>query len=408
MVWLRDTAALRVGIGLLGAVVVGCFVGDAANGLPCDQDDDCGLGIACEMDEDANLMCCGGSCDAGFGVTSSTTTASTEPSATMSTTDMSTTTTTSTTTMAESSTTSGLCGNGDLDEGEECDNPANPNCMDCAYISDCGNGVRDPGEICDVWGDDADWCPPGCTELVLLEWSSDDPISRTPPFCDDDAECDRWITTRENVGDPIVSGLYYEQPSGGFDAALMGAWPEATLRSSPFDIRPLEPHQRVSVTFAQKFAFNDSLEELGADHGVVVFEPEGGRPEQWVRVAPRAVNPGSFAGLIDCSPDSGLLTCLYEDPTGLMGPNRCDNPDPDGEGYQVGYVLGDEDALLNQDASPTMTEASFQSDSPLSGTSGRLLFRLLYDCGNSESGVVGANDNAWQLFDVKVAIVATD
>ncbi|MBV1857295.1 MAG: hypothetical protein KUG77_02710, partial [Nannocystaceae bacterium] len=116
---------------LLGAAIIGifgggCFVGDAANGLPCDRDADCGVGISCVEDPALTVKCCGGSCSLGSssGSTATTTTTTTSSS------------TTGPTSLSATEPSSGpaVCGDGVVDAGEACD-PQDPRSLPCT--DDC-------------------------------------------------------------------------------------------------------------------------------------------------------------------------------------------------------------------------------------------------------------------------------
>ena len=134
---------LAVGIALCASA---CFVGDAAEGLPCEEDRDCGV----------RLACIGNFCG---GIAASTTTVG------------GTTETTDTTANEDSGTTEvSPC-----DTYDECD-PADEGCTpDCRVIR-CGDGFFDEGEACDASA--PDWEPAavhqGCTAGCQLALFQDD------------------------------------------------------------------------------------------------------------------------------------------------------------------------------------------------------------------------------------------
>ena len=108
------------------ALFIACFVGDFAQGLPCRTDDDCGASLVCQEG------LCGGPGDPA------------------------------------------LCGNGLLEDAEECDDgniAEGDACTPMCSISVCGDGFVGAGEACDsgtIDGDDS--CTPDC---------------RLPPDCGD-------------------------------------------------------------------------------------------------------------------------------------------------------------------------------------------------------------------------------
>jgi len=124
--------------GILSMVVWACFSGDFARGEPCMRDADCG----------PQMSCIGGLCG-GRGD-------------------------------------SGLCGNGLLDVGEECDDgnlEDGDTCTpECRVPESCGNGAVDLGEECDDGNaDDMDGCTATCTVPVC----GDGIINRSEEVCDD-------------------------------------------------------------------------------------------------------------------------------------------------------------------------------------------------------------------------------
>lgn len=114
---------------VLAAAVAACFDGADALGLPCEQDADCGLDQSC-----IEGFCGGPQDGTGTGM--------------------------------------GMCGDGVLDEAEECDDgeanaadaPCTPNCT----TNVCGDGFAGPGEECDDGSANADdaACKLDCTANV--------------------------------------------------------------------------------------------------------------------------------------------------------------------------------------------------------------------------------------------------
>ena len=122
---LRHVLFFLAGVSL--APAAGCFTGSDASGLPCMEDEQCGVGQTCNDD---------GYCD---------------------------------------QTPDELCGNGILDEfrGEQCDegaaNAEGGACLpDCTLPDPCGNGLPDPDEECDEGDANADnaACKSDCTLQV--------------------------------------------------------------------------------------------------------------------------------------------------------------------------------------------------------------------------------------------------
>jgi hypothetical protein len=118
LAWSSEHLALARAIGVVSIVALwfGCFDGAGALGYPCASDDDCGPTLACE-----NTGCCGGACLFGTDGTDSTTTTGDPDS---SSTSSSTTEDPTTSEGSSSSSSTGEpaeCGNGDVEEGEECD-----------------------------------------------------------------------------------------------------------------------------------------------------------------------------------------------------------------------------------------------------------------------------------------------
>jgi hypothetical protein len=146
----------------LAAIVAlwfGCFDGAGALGYPCESDDDCGPSLACE-----DTGCCGGSCLFGSeGGTQSTSTSNATDTTTGS---SSTTIDPSSESSSSSSSSSGEplpeCGNGELEDGEECDLgdanemgvfvACNQNCRAALFHFD--SAEQEDGDFCEQRGCD--------------------------------------------------------------------------------------------------------------------------------------------------------------------------------------------------------------------------------------------------------------
>ncbi len=390
--------------GFLGILLfAGCFVGDAADGLPCEVDADCGVGVSCAQDPDAGQSCCGGSCLV------------TEPTSTGvgTTTDATMSGTSSTTSNSESST-GELCGNGTIDAGEECDSsdpgsppcselctlcgnavlddgeacdePDNDNCdpLTCQYIVPCGNGVLDDGELCDPWG-----LPPGqtcsatCDVWTAFAWVEDDTLEqRDDAFCVDEGgglECARWVVGDFDSG-PLRSGAYFqEDDTWDFPD---GQWPQAILRTRPIPFPPLEPMDDVRIEIHHRFAFNYNMNgPVYSDFAEVAFETAA----QEVVAVDFAAEP-SHTQTISCG----------------ASPASCDPPakapDP------VDYCADGFTALAGGFGKGTVPGTA--SAAALSGRTARLRLRAQYDCGNFDNGKKPAPvpDNAWLIHGLTITV----
>jgi hypothetical protein len=138
------------------AAIVGCWSGAGSQGLPCDNNVQCGLGLEC-----MNGFCGGEPSDA-------------------------------------------LCGNGWLDPGEECDegeeNADNGTCrLDCMPET-CGDGVQGPNEACDdgEQNNDQGACKTDCTPA-----SCGDGLVGPGEQCDGGDSCSPMCTI-ENCGNGTV------------------------------------------------------------------------------------------------------------------------------------------------------------------------------------------------------------
>lgn len=369
----------------------GCFVGEAATGLPCSSASDCGIGEACALDPAKDVLCCGGVC--GNEVNSPTSSSSSSTDATM---DSSSSTVGMTTEVSSSTSGEPLCGNGELDEGEECDNPLNSNCdPSCQYLDACGDGVREAGEACDVWGHPSrnfESCSEDCNELTLLHWDLDgDKDDALRDICPDGG-CKRWIHVGLGPNDPRVSGEYYD----GGALPKDGSWPEAVLLTRSFTVPQLDEGQAVVVTIDHTYAIDADTERnqgraeiTRSDYGIVSLIPvRSDVPADvatWVRVIPRA-NDEPDAYPIDC--DGVASSCFGKLPIDPF----CDSQ-PLGRG-----ISGERGSSTN----PATTVARFENADldALEGQTFVLSFRLRYDCDNfGPLGPLG-----WEIhgFDVRV------
>jgi cysteine-rich repeat protein len=140
-----------------------------------------GLGAAllgaCSGDDEATTTMTG---TTGTGVTTATTTSTTTDPTTMTTT----TTDGETTTAGETTGAPASCGDGVVDDGEECDDGNGENgdaCTNLCTVAACGDGIVGPGEACDDGNDvDDDECSNSCAPL-----SCGDGIQSGDEACDD-------------------------------------------------------------------------------------------------------------------------------------------------------------------------------------------------------------------------------
>ncbi len=386
--------------GVLGAFGGGCFVGDAAEGLPCEQDADCGLGVSCAEDPAAELKCCGGSCllsgssGPGGPSSSSSSTGPTSLSATESSSGPSVCTDGVVDPGEACEPESGsslcgddcqfLCGNGELDAGEECDDDE-PSCgEDCQFSMRCGNEMLDPGEACDVRLAETGTCLEDCTRWVALDWNKG---AAGSDFCADETgsdvpgACSRW--TDVTIGGPIGSGPYFRERDTWSGPA--GSWPEAILRTRPINFPDVGPGDSVQIEFVHELNFNSNPDpdepefvdyaelsiESSADDGALRFVPLG-------VVAPLSVD-------ISCSGQSSDATCTTLTPQDYCEPGLV---------RTAGRTSGEE----------TVFASYTPSDEPLDGLA-RLRFLVRYDCSNFQDPKNPITPNAWVLHSLKVTVI---
>ncbi|MCR9160462.1 MAG: hypothetical protein ACE37F_27585 [Nannocystaceae bacterium] len=366
-------------LSALPALLSACFIGDAADGLPCEQDADCGLGVACAVDDASGQRCCGGAC------LSSQTSSVTDSTTGSSSTTAGPTSSTAGPSSSESSTTAttlgSQCGNGTKDPGEDCDED-NPNCVECMYVQACGNGGIDveEGEVCDPWNlPDGEACADGCRTWTALSWDQDASSSETQrdfpaSLCDDgDDSCIEWRTDGAGA---FVSGLYF--PDGTAPALMR--WPEAVLFSRSITFPSLSQTDTVTIDVRHAHAFNADVTTF-LDHAVVALVPAGALddPEAWIRVLPV---PGSGeAESIACT--GAADGCMLAN-----GPEFCDLADE--EAFAGVRLAGPSSRTLSGDL--------------VSETTYRLAFRVRYDCANFGEPEVTWPDDAWTVESAEIVV----
>ncbi|MGH1340011.1 MAG: hypothetical protein ACRBN8_00560 [Nannocystales bacterium] len=399
----KRSAAARalLGPGLAGLMFSGCFLGDAADGLPCEQDEDCGIGVSCLADSsDSNVKCCGGSCLAPGSGTGVVPTTSSEVG------------TSSGTTASETTGVDDLCGNGvfdedmgelcdasapdgppcgagcslcgndNLDAGEGCDNAGNPNCgMDCQYVSLCGNGSLDAGEVCDVWG-----LPPGeecdsCTEWTAFRWVAD---GSPAGFCEnEDDDCTRWA--RDEFTGVWGSGEYFHNGDAWAGPAV---WPEAILRSGRIPFPSLEAGDVVRV-------------ELGHAHSLN-FEEPGNGADRFVDYVELALEPAAEDAddFWDFPLGDVLIACVDGKNDTIIGAGCTTATEED---YCEPGLRRGAGVLSAEGGVPTYTYSVPEGGSDAGAR--RLRFGLRYDCVNLANGNLERPPaDAWTISSVTVTV----
>lgn len=386
--------------GIFGFIGGGCFVGDAAKGLPCEQDGDCGLGVSCVEDPAMETKCCGGSCllsSSSGPDASSSSSSSTEP------TSLSTT---------ESSSGPSVCGDGTVDLGEECEpesgsslcgedcrfrcgngvvesgeqcDDEEPSCGgDCQFSMSCGNEVLEDGEACDVRLADAGTCLDDCKTWIALEWDGDEASSE---FCVDESgsglpgawECTRW--TDPSVAGARGSGAYFLLGDNWMGEP--GTWPEAILRTRAIDFPAVGPEDTIEVEFIHELDFNSNPDEPEfVDYAELSLESatEDG-PLRFVSLG--GVAPLSVA--ISCSGLSSDVSCTSR----LLSTDYCER----GLVRTAGRTAGEE----------PVTAIYSPSGEPMGGLH-RLRFLVRYDCSNFEEPGRPITPDAWVLHSLKVTV----
>lgn len=385
MVWFGTHRALSfslfASLGLGFASLSGCFDGSAADGLPCNADADCGIGVTCSEDpEQPGIKCCGGTC--------SSQSLTSGPS---STTAPGSSTTTSSGSSSDSSSTAVSSSSGDSDCGdevieglEECDPPQEGVCSDTCRLL-CGDGeVKNP-ELCDPGlNTDGYDCNETCDVLTVLSWErggdgEETSVAFQPFECPGgNSRCRPW----HELGDGRVASGQYVRGDELVDLDLDGGWPHARLRTREFQFPSLSDGDTVVVGLRHEHEFNASSDGLNVDHGVMrLVNVAGGEPQ--------VIYPASAAQgeTIDCGAANG--ECFVD----MAGPGFCAKT----MRGLVGRSMSEDGALLQTELSlapPELANGSFS-----------LELRLQYDCNNfTNKMAIPAVDDAWKLEALSVTV----
>lgn len=391
----------------LGALLLsGCFLGDAADGLACELDADCGLGVSCASDPEASgAKCCGGSC-----LVSGSTNGPGSTTATMGSESSSSSESGQTTAVdlcgngvfdegeicdatapdgPDCGPTCTLCGNDFLDDGEGCDENDNPNCENCGYKSDCGNGAVGSGEVCDVWGlPEGQMCNRDCTELVLFDWPAQEVASS---FCGEGVECVLW--TQASASAAWGSGAYFNV---GENWPGSSSWPEAILRSDPIAFPALRAGDVVNIAVSHSYDLNFEDPDPGIDRYVDYVE--------------LAVEPADGAALesADLPLGSEPIACVGT-PGATIINDDCTNGVPAEDYCAAGLLRGAGQFPAEESGGSEVYEYTVPRGGWTPGDRS-LRFTLRYDCGNLANGNPGSlpiDPDAWSISSVRVFVTST-
>lgn len=273
-----------------------------------------------------------------------------------------------------------LCGNGELDDGEQCDNPDNANCVGCSYESLCGNGTIDDAEVCDVWG-----LPPGqacseeCDAWTAVDWDARDK-SAAVEFCPEGVECPQWV---QNESTKVWGSGEYLRNAEPWNE--ISQWPEAVLRGRAIELPQLAPGDRITVflehSYALNYEFINSMSRY-VDYAELHLEPISGGGEAL------DVPLGNEAIACDDAKGSNVIdsTCTSFD---------------SGE-YCAAPLLRAAGVLKNGSSN----HAYVVPKEGLDAGDRRLRFTLRYDCFNfTNSGDTPLpEDDAWKISSVRVVV----
>lgn len=160
-----------------------------------------------------------------------------------------------------------VCGNGRVDPGEECDDSNQydeDDCTNMCSVAKCGDGVRGPGELCDDGnGDDNDQCSSTCVPLIC-----GDGLTFGEEECDDgnSDDTDDCTTTCKlpTCSDGLANGSETHTDCGG----SCGGCPHGSECESDSEC--------VSGVCAQSLCVGEFEIVAGSSHTCVLLEKPGG------------------------------------------------------------------------------------------------------------------------------------
>ena len=275
------------------------------------------------------------------------------------------------------------CGDGLLGPGEQCD--GGDDCSDMCTLESCGNGMLDPGEDCDAGTEAAD-CDDDCTPVECGDGNLNETASES---CDDGNQDDDYAcmpnctipllwddmealtpevdwTSEKVSGEPIVMDAWMvntrnpsTQNGRSWDSGLPPAgFGDTRLISPMLDLGPLAG-ETIELRFDHARKFTDCGEQYAYEGAVVEVSVDGGPFEIIV-------------------PDDGY--------TGPVGDGLCtQNPLNGLEAFTL-------------DANYTTETLDL---SAFAGSSIQIGFRVGWDCGNCPDDQTG---RGWFIDDIVVSI----
>ena len=354
---MMDVLAVALVISGVVVVVSACFTGEDALGLPCEKDEDCGRGQTCSA----------GFCGGAPATSTATGTSTTGP--TTSTTDPS-------TDSSSGSGSTGLppgCGNGVLENGEDCDDEGeSADCNADCTPAVCGDGKLNltAGEECDPEGGFDFQCIDGCEAVLFYDDMSDSLAS--------EAEWGRPL--------PNLDGLMLEAEAQWVleeDAWRTGEYSctagVADLVSGFFDLDPAPDGQHIELRFRHRYNFDPDpgilprCDTSSAEDGGVVF----------------VVVDGTDTKLAGIYPGQGI------EATGSCP--GMENP------------LGAGEAFARQSGSGFAEVVASLETFEAAGAQGQIRFRAGYDCANCAQDCPGNQppppEYGWWLDEIRIEYV---
>lgn len=204
MLWFvpfRSRAVVLLLSGGFALALGACFNGEDAAGLPCEVDEECGVGQRCKLgfcDGPSGSGCGNGAVEAGEECDEGSDNADEAA--------------------CKADCTLNVCGDGKVGPGEACDDGNRDDTDGCGNdctLGSCGDGKIDPGEECDEAGQNDDTA--SCTTACKRNVCGDGLVFAGMEACDDGGEsesCDADCTVPE-CGDGEVNAAYGEECDGG-------------------------------------------------------------------------------------------------------------------------------------------------------------------------------------------------